>query len=323
MKAYKENGVSKPLSFSAGQIDNFISHFGLVYGKFLRDDKVVYGPALDEYKAVLERLNKWYKEGLLDVNYFSNDANKLKSQILNGETAMTYHGGGTTLALWIEEAKEQGIEFDMVGFPYTSVAEKGEDAVYPVSPMYHGANSVAITTSCKNPAAALAFLDYAYSEEGRIFYNFGEEGLVHTLDEEGNPIFTDIITDNPDGMSKGSALAMYTRSTIGSGYLQDGRCSDMNFSLPNQQESLTAWLRDYDIVAKNTLQYYFIDEAEQEEFAVISTDITKHVTTQRDAFITGKRPIKEFDKYIQELKDYGLDRMIEILQTGYERYKNS
>ncbi len=323
LRAYKEIGVSKPLSFQAGGINNFISNFGVMDGFHLIDDKVVYGPALNEYKEVLERLNNWYEEGLLDVNYFSNDANKLKAQILNGETAMTYNGGGSTLSLWIEEAKKQGVEFDMVGFPFTSVAEMGDKGVHSISPMYHGNDSVAITTSCKNPAAALAFLDYAYSEEGMIYYNFGEEGLTHTLDENGVPVYTDIINNNPDGLTKASALAMYAHPTIGTGYPQDERYMDQNFSLPNQKESLDAWLSDYDSVIKNNLHYYYIDEAEQEELAIIKTDITKHVNTERDKFITGKRPIKEFDKYIKELKDYGLDRMLEIIQAGYDRYKNS
>jgi len=323
LRAYKEMGVSKPLSFKAGGMNNFISMFGILDGIYLKDDKVVYGPALEQYKVALERLHTWYEEGLLDANYFSNDSAKLNAQILSGDTAMTYSGGGTTLSLWIDQAASQGIYFDMVGFPFTSVSEMGDDGIHSLTAMYRGVGSVAISTSCKNPAAALAFLDYAYSEEGKIFYNFGEEGVTHTLDENGNPVYTDMIYNNPDGLDKANALAMYAHPTVGTGYLQDERYIDQSFSHPNQQECLDAWLSDYDTVVKNHLYYYYIDYADQEELAVIKTDITKHVNSEREKFITGKRSIKEFDKYIDELKGYGLDRMIEIMQKGHDKYKNN
>lgn len=323
LKAYKKIGISKPLSFSSGGMNNFVSMFGTFDGEYLINDKVVFGPAREEYKNALKRLNNWYEEGLLDENYFSNDSQKLQSQVMNDETAMTWAGGGSTLSTWISDAEKNGKEFDMVGFPFTSVAEVGDNAIHPISPLYNNNASVAISTSCKNPAAALAFLDYAYSDEGRIFFAFGEEGLTHTLDENGNPVYTDIINNNPDGLSKASAFTMYTRATIGTGHYADERYMDQNFSHKNQQECLDLWLSDYDIVAKNNLHYYYIDQADQEELAIIRTDIVNHVNTERTKFITGKRSIKEFDKYVDELKAYGLDRMIEILQKGYERYQNS
>ena len=37
-------------------------------------------------------------------------------------------------------------------------------------------------------------------------------------------------------------------------------------------------------------------------------------------FITGQQPMSVYDQYITTLKDMGIDRAVEIMQTAYDRY---
>ena len=43
-------------------------------------------------------------------------------------------------------------------------------------------------------------LDYAYSEAGATLYNFGTEGESYTV-VDGQPVYTDLVLNNPDGMT--------------------------------------------------------------------------------------------------------------------------
>ena len=57
-------------------------------------------------------------------------------------------------------------------------------------------SSAAITTNCNNVALAARYLDYGYTEEGHILYNFGIEGeSFNWVEKDGTqyPQFTDII----------------------------------------------------------------------------------------------------------------------------------
>ena len=57
-----------------------------------------------------------------------------------------------------------------------------------------------ITTSCKNPELAAKWLDYQYSDEGCFLNWYGTEGESWTYGADGTPQFTELITNNPDGL---------------------------------------------------------------------------------------------------------------------------
>ena len=56
--------------------------------------------------------------------------------------------------------------------------------------------------------AALKLLDYVYSEEGMILMNFGEEG-THFNIVDGEYKYSDLIMNNPDGLSPQDALRQF------------------------------------------------------------------------------------------------------------------
>ena len=55
--------------------------------------------------------------------------------------------------------------------------------------MYQGLTTgygVGITTSCKDPVAAIKYLDYICSDEGQVLVQWGIEGVNYFLDDEGH-----------------------------------------------------------------------------------------------------------------------------------------
>ena len=63
---------------------------------------------------------------------------------------------------------------------------------------YYPDTSVALSAQCRDVEAAARLLDYGYSQEGHMLYNFGIEGVSYTM-EDGYPRYTELITNNPQG----------------------------------------------------------------------------------------------------------------------------
>ncbi len=55
---------------------------------------------------------------------------------------------------------------------------------------------VASSATSGNVELAMKMLEYAYSEEGHMFFNFGTEGVSYTM-EDGYPKFIDLLMKNP------------------------------------------------------------------------------------------------------------------------------
>ena len=110
----------------------------------------------------------------------------------------------------------------MAGAPYPA-AEKGKMAEYGrlATPVNMGV-SVAISRNCKKPELAARFLDYGYTEEGHNLFNFGIEGVSYEW-KDGYPTYTELITDNPDGLTMTESMNMYMQSGYSGMFVQDQR----------------------------------------------------------------------------------------------------
>ncbi|MBQ3125392.1 MAG: extracellular solute-binding protein [Clostridia bacterium] len=321
LKAYKEQGVKKPLSVTAGNLTVFMGNFSTGIGFYLDSkENVVFGPTTDNYKFALETFAKWYKEGLLDNNFISIDAATVKAQVLNGETGMTIASGGGNLGSWLDTKEALGEPFDMVGFGFTANKKGGKNTYHQLESNVPGYGCVAITTSCKDPVAAVRYLDYGYSEEGHLLYNFGIEGVSYEKNDKGECIFTDLINKNPDGWTQASAMAYYLRSSSSGPFIQDEGYIDQFYGKPNQQDSLDAWIADYDTAKKYVLPNIAKTNDENVEYSEIMFDVNEYVSAERIKFITGERSFDEWDEYVKKVNELGAIRAKEIVDAALDRY---
>ena len=97
--------------------------------------------------------------------------------------------------------------------------------------------SAAISTACKNVEAAARLLDFSYGEEGHMLVNFGIEGVSYEM-VNGNPEYTEVITDNPDGLSMTNAMSIYMRCHTNGAFIQDPRYIEQYYRLPSSRKLL-------------------------------------------------------------------------------------
>lgn len=317
LKAFKEKkGAEAP--YTASKSLGFANSFGTSYSFYLDGDKIKFGPIEDSFKDYLQTMNKWYKAGLIDRDYVYNSSSAVDEKFLNGTSGAIICAIGTGIGKYMTSKPSE--EYDLVAVPHI-VLEKGEKIKILTMGGEVNDPTAAITSNCKNPEAAAEWLDYLYSEEGSILKVFGIEGDTFNFDENGNPIYTDKIVNNPDGLSVSEAFARFTRSNNPSyGFQNVDGYHDQYYTNQNQKDALKIWNKDVELALAARLPKLTPLPDESEEFASLSVDVNTYIEEEVLKFIQGDRPISEYDDFVKQIKKNGVDRILKIYQDAYDRY---
>lgn len=323
----EKKGSLAPLSFAYGTdippvLVNgiFTGAYGITADWFVEDGKVIYGPADERYKKFLTLFSQWYKEGLIDPNIASVDQTMLDTKIINNTTGASYGWGGSWLGKWIPALKQQNPGYDLIAAP-SPVMNKGDKPEFgQLDQSYPGGFSAAITTSCKNVEIAARFLDYNYSEAGHILQNFGIEGESYNM-VNGYPTYTDIIMNNPDGLSIGSAMGIYIRGNQGGPFVQAKEYVEQYYTLSEQKNALKVWSDTN--MSSHKLPTMSIPADENSELSNIMNNVKTYVSEKTVKFIMGTESLDNFDTYLKKINSFNLDRAVEIYQNAYDLYNKN
>lgn len=320
LRAFKaKKGATAPFSFNYSNISVVFGMFEARFDPMVKDDKVVYGPAQPEFKRALTTLNEWFQEGLLDKNIVSVDSSVIDSQILNGQTGATVCSGGGGIGTYQKSGTEIDPKFSLCAMPFPTYEKGGVNTSVKVMKRIEG-DAVSVTTACKTPKIATKVLDYLYSDEGNILANFGVEGETFNY-VDGKPVYTELITNNPDGLAMAQALGKYvTVGAGGAGYCVREEYIEQYYSLPQQQLVFTNWAKTVDSSLEETVPAIKVTSAESEEYSDIMNEVSKYRNQMIVRFITGVESLDKFDEYVQTMNQYGLERAMEIQTDALKRY---
>lgn len=317
LTTFKNNGIESPLCISANDVFRGLGGaFGVPSGWYQVDGKVMYGNIQPEFKECLSVLKQWYDEGLFDKNFINLDTKTVDAKLLGGEAGAVFGWLGSGMGKWLSAAKDSNPEFDLVGVPYP-VKNRGDVTKFATKDAVVYSRGPAISAKSKHKELAVKVLNYGYTEEGHNFFNFGQEGLSYNM-VDGYPTYSEMITNNPDGLTFDEALAAYTSATGKGAYVQDLRYIEQRYRLPQQKAAQEVWMKtEVDTYAMPPLTP---TSEESQEFSAIVNDINTYVQEMYLKFITGKEPLDKFDAYVQQVKDYGLERATEIQQNALDRF---
>lgn len=314
----QQMGAEAPLIYSKYMegYGDFCGAYGEINGFYLEDGQVIYGPAQPGYKAFLETFRQWYAEGLIDPDIANVDSRTIDSYITQGKSAATVAFAGNGMGRFNQKLMEENPKQRMVAAPHP-VLNKGETPKFGQYSLSVGGGGIAITTSCKNIEVAARFLDFGYSEQGRLVYNFGTLGDSYEM-KDGEPVYTDKILQPEHGDIAG-ALAQYTRATQDGPHIQMEQYLMQYYQLPEQREAVDVWKRSN---AKEHLLPFFGCAADDElEFMQQQENMKTYVEDMTNRFIMGIEPIEKFDgEYLTTLQELGLRQVLEVYQQSYEKY---
>ncbi len=311
LKAFKEKkGATAPFAylnstfFKSGVLE---SAYDTSTSFYLDGDTIKFGPLDASYKEFVKEMAKWYAEGLIDKNIASSDSKSLDAKFLNGETGMTIGYASSSIGRWMQSKKaDSPMDISAVKFP---VLNKGDE------PAIYGGNITtyndyaSISANSQNKELAMRLLDYSFSEEGMLLHDYGREGVSYVM-EDGKPKFTDVVLNNPDGLSISEALYYYSQQ--GPGWLQNDAYLQQ-IKLPQQFEATKIWEKD----TSHQLPRFSIAGKENKEFTDIMLDVETYISETVLSVICGRLPISTLDEMDATLKSMNIERAIQIQQEAY------
>ena len=324
LTAFKtEKNASAPFTYwysSQGLTDNnpFAYAYGAPRNFYIGDDnKVHFGAVEDGYREYLQTMHKWMSEGLIDVDLATLTNDQVSAKITNGSAGASFGWCGSSLGTWTSAGRATEEDFTLVSAPYPTV-EKGDKPEFGQKDNdFVNMGCAVITTSCENVELAARLLDYAYSDEGHMLFNFGIEGTSYTM-ENGEPVYTDLILNNPD-LSITHAMSGYIRANYNGPFVQDEAYADQYYVLDEQKEALAVWSDTN--ADKHIIPPVTPTVEESKEQAQIMNEINTYRDEMTLKFILGNRSFDEWDDYVETIREMNLDRVLEIQNAALERYQ--
>lgn len=325
LKAFKEkdaNGNGDPndeIPYTSRDFHvDMLNPFGITdindTSMMIKDGKLIYYPTSEEYKEGLKWLRKLYAEGIIDQEMFTQDETMLTAKFQDPNISRV----GLTFQ-WTPDAvfntwKDEYIAIAPIAGPDGKRYAGGDaDGVFSVS-----RNEVEITRFCEYPEVAARWVDQFYTGEASIQNFWGAVGTVIQKNSDG----TYELLNPPEGTSADAWYWDQSLRDFGPKYISPDFAAKIRLS-PASGDGLKveiSKLGDPYVTTPFPNVMYTIEEFE--ELPTLSTDINTYVATTRATWITGGGIDEEWDAYVRQLNNMGLERLIQIRSEAYDRFVN-
>lgn len=283
-------------------------------GMMMDGDTVVSTLTDENFKNYIIGFNKFYKAGLIKDDFYSESygPDYINSYVSNDQCAVTSIRGDKFPTMK-EAAISPTFRFEAMA---PMVENEGDTYKFRMKTSYTGMGNMSITTGCDDPEMALEFMNWFYTWDGYMITNYGEEGVCFEYDENGDPVYTDFIVNNPDGYNAMNLRNMYTNPVF------------------NNYTNATAIFYTYDEVELSAFDVWNnngTDECsmptlslttdENTEYANIATTVYTYATEQILKWMIGEEELTDesWNNYVDQCNAMDLPRCVEIYQTVYDR----
>ena len=329
--AFKENDCNGngdptdeiPMSF---MYENWCAGMSTLYSAFgftdynenhraIQDGTVYYQAASDNYKNAIQYFHEWFKEGLIDIEVFSQDSSQY---IAKGAAADARLG---VFAWWeIPEVVGAGRAESYAYLPILTDQE-GNSKVNLNEMVPTGHDRFSITKECKNPELLLKWVDQLYDPLMSMQAIYGPIGEFFAEEPDENGVY--VMRELKEGETAGElkskleliGISRQLADDFGTYYYMEDRA----------QERLDD-LKDFWFPDIHNFEYYPSVTHTLEETETINeymSDI-KALTSEKTAkWLKDGGIEEEWDAYIQTLNSIGLQEVLQAWQDAYDRYESA
>ena len=284
-------------------------------GNFYYDenDELVYSFITDTYREYLSLMAKWYQEGLITRDLLNSDM--LDSSAITTGSYGVFWQDCQFMSMWEEAGKVSDSDYTLQGVT--------EPLVEPSQTVGFGditdiSINLMITTGCDDPELALQWLDYHFSEEGSLLCQYGLEGEGLAYDENGEPDYSELISNNPDGLSTDNALNAYAINI--NMYASNGATLRRAYD-DKQQAALDAWNDKREVTKSSFTSLFTLSTDETATVQQYYTDISTYVGEQIGKFLIGETDVDAaWDSFVETVETMGIDEVVAAYESAGERY---
>lgn len=295
--------------------------YGSLSPAYYVDDngKIQFAQAQPEWLEMMTTLNKWYEKGLIDADVLTMDNDVMRSKVLNNEIGAAFTAM-SQITNWTADAEAENTGAEWGGVSYLRTAPGEPTSAIRATASLTQSFGALITTSCSEEKLieALRFLNYGYTEEGYMYWNFGTEGVSYTIDAEGHPQFTELLTNDSNGLD--TAVKNYSGAASAGITIQ---AADMvrakNVKVAG--DAVDKWIENTK-AQEHCLPKLSLDEATTTELNDLLNTVNTRCTEVVYKYLTGEKSLDGYDAFIEELNEIGVTRILEIYQEAYDaQYK--
>ena len=289
---------------------------------FIKEGKVCFSNFGDNDRRFLDELHRFMDAGLVQPNWTANFGTlEYVNEINNGGVFYVFMTCNDTQA-YVPTNEDPDVEWTPIGSPLRT-----KDQIMDVGPDVTRvlvSNSFNFSAKCANLPLIISWCDWLYTPEGGELWSYGLEGEVWEYDADGNRVATELITNNPDGLSYTWAASLYA--------VYMGALSLLFYNHRNFMDPATgakSWDVAMFIIDWNKAHYKGgstypagarLTPEETEEVSEVSGDIMTYIQENYMLFATQNRDMAEWDAYVQGVYDIGMQNVMDIYQTAYDRY---
>lgn len=318
LDAFKNLGLTDSLVvLSEGKCDLLEVAYGA--SDRLVDGKIQPGALTDNYRDYLKKLHEYYQKGYISVDFvtYNESDTKPPQDVVFNDMAGIFKEDVAAIAGYLNSTNTPGFDLQPMGQIRLNEGDRLDTGFIGVKAA--DKYSLSISTQCSDPKLAIQYMDYLFSEEGHMLANYGIEGETYTM-ENGEPKFTDLILNNPQGFDWQLCQSLY----INPGFpcLTDLSVQEMTYT-DAQKAAVPTWVEAYDSsdeTMPNERWLSYTTEESQHK-ADLQSDIETYQTEMRLKFITGQLDIDaEWENYCAALEGMGIHTMEQINQAAVDRY---
>jgi len=293
------------MTFSYAIIPEIASAFGMNNAFSIVDNKIVYQAEVSGAKDYVAFMNKLFKEGLLDNEFAQNTGETMKEKFFSGKTAIyqtAWWGEPTAYKTILEKAPSAEPAY------LNPLKDKDGKAGLP---MARGVNRViTIPRVSENKEHALNYINMKLDEEIFRKANMGEEGVHYK--KLGENKYEPILPKFFDDKNKSHYFLTGSDTKMYSLFWEQTRV--------NKDPILNREFKAIQDTASKATLYYDPTTYMQpnKQYSKLIGKVNKLKDDTIKQFITGTKPMSDWDKFISELQATGLKEINEIVNNWWK-----
>jgi putative aldouronate transport system substrate-binding protein len=228
-KAKYPNGT--PFTLRNDSSNEFLGHLKGMFGMktYYNDNGTLSYDVRDpKYLTMLKFINELYRDGLLEKEWVVNKTTLWTQKLSSGNVFASLGAYWDPVDANTSLASTKGQDSVFIGYNVVGDGIQPQDVTYGgMSSM--GWDGIGITKNCKDPVAAIKFLDFLASEDGQYLMMWGVQGTDYTVENGKHVPNQDVLKQlqsDPNAAIKSTGIGKYTWC-IKNGAGSDGTFYDM------------------------------------------------------------------------------------------------
>ncbi|MDP9890822.1 putative aldouronate transport system substrate-binding protein [Pseudarthrobacter enclensis] len=301
----------------AGTAYGTVAGWGLVDGLTFDDTKkeFTFGSASSQFKDLVTYFNSLVSEGLMDPESFTQSDDAAIQKFTSGKSFVISANSQNiiTYRTSMEQSLGKG------NFAVRKITVPGG----PAGDVIGGSrleNGIMLNSSVKDKDSFVALMQYIdwlfYSDAGQEFSKWGVQGTTYNKEGGKRVLAKDI---NFQGLNPGGTKDLRVDYGFSGGNFSYGGTTDLLQSTFNDEE-LAFQKAMKSKTPKPVAPPVPFSDADREQATLTLTPLKDHVKQNTLKFITGQRPLSEFDAYVKELDSKGMGKYVDLANKAYKAY---